>query len=794
MAENLVVAPATAVPDSRGTSAQPPEERPDLVRTTIPVAAGGIPAVTTALQHVYGEAGAIRGTRLLFRLNQADGYDCPGCAWPDPDSGRAVAEFCENGAKAVAEEGTTRRVGPEFFARHSVAELSQRSDYWLGKQGRLTHPMVLQPGSDHYQPISWNDAFSLIAAQLNSLASPDEAVFYTSGRTSNEAAFLYQLFVREFGTNNLPDCSNMCHESSGSGLSETIGIGKGTVRLDDFEKAQLIVVVGQNPGTNHPRMLSALSDAKKAGARIVAVNPLPEVGLLRFKHPQQVRGMFGGTALADLFLQVKINGDVALLQGIGKAILEAEEKRPGQVVDHSFIKDRSENYLAYKENVSRVSWDDIVRESGIAEAKIREAALLFVESERIIVCWAMGLTQHENAVDNVREVVNVLLLRGSIGKPGAGVCPVRGHSNVQGDRTMGIWEKPKPAFLDALDKATGIHAPRKHGLDAVATIHALHDGRAKVFFALGGNFLSATPDTEYTATALRRTTLTAHVATKLNRGHLVCGGTALILPVVGRTERDVQTTGEQFVSTENSMGVVQSSRGRLAPASEHLLSEPALVARLAEATLGSRTRMSWSWLAADYDRIRDLISRVVPGTENYNERVREPGGFYLPNGPREGRFTNATGKAKFSVHSLVHRQLQPGQLLLMTVRSHDQYNTTIYGLEDRYRGLSGARRVVLVNAADLATLGLRDGEVVDLTSHFRGETRTARRFTAVAYDIPQGCACAYFPEANALVPARQVAHTSNTPASKSVVITVAKAQDQRPFDAERTPAAQGFGS
>jgi molybdopterin-dependent oxidoreductase alpha subunit len=795
MAESLEGAPAIAsFPDRRGTSAQAPEETSDLGRRAVPTAAGGAAAVASALKHVFGEAGAARGTRLLFRLNQADGYDCPGCAWPDPDSGRAIAEFCENGAKAVAEEGTARRASPELFARHTVAELSQRSDYWLGKQGRLTHPMVLRPGADHYQPLSWNEAFSLIAGQLSSLASPDEAIFYTSGRTSNEAAFLYQLFARALGTNNLPDCSNLCHESSGSGLSETIGIGKGTVRLDDFEKAQLIVVVGQNPGTNHPRMLSALADAKKAGARIVAVNPLPEVGLLRFKHPQQVRGLLSGTSLAELFLQVKINGDVALLQGIGKAILEAEERRPGQVVDHAFVKERTENYLAYKENLARVSWDDIVRESGIGEAQIREAALLFIESERIIVCWAMGLTQHENAVDNVREVVNVLLLRGSIGKPGAGVCPVRGHSNVQGDRTMGIWEKPKPAFLDALEKATGIHAPRKHGLDAVSSIHALHDGRAKVFFALGGNFLSATPDTEYTAAALRRATLTAHVATKLNRAHLITGRTALLLPCLGRTERDLEASGEQFVTTENSMGVVQSSRGRLSPASEHLLSEPAIVARLAEATLGSSTRVSWSWLAADYDRIRDLISQVVPGTENYNQRVREPGGFYLPNGPREGRFTTATGKARFTAHPLVRRQLQPGQLLLMTVRSHDQYNTTIYGLEDRYRGLSGARRVVLMNAADLAALALRDGEVVDLTSHFRGETRTARRFVAVAYDIPSGCACAYFPEANALVPARQVAHTSNTPASKSVVITVAKAQDLRPFDAERTPASQGFGS
>src|SRR3954469_10409530 len=774
MAESLEGAPAVVtLSDPRGTNAQAPEETSQLQRKQIPTAAGGVAAVTSALRHAFGEAGVARGTRLLLRLNQADGFDCPGCAWPDPDSGRAVAEFCENGAKAVAEEGTSRKVGPEFFARHSVADLSQRSDYWLGKQGRLTHPMVLRPGAEHYQPISWDEAFALIGTELRALASPDEAIFYTSGRTSNEAAFLYQLFVREFGTNNLPDCSNMCHESSGSGLSETIGIGKGTVRLDDFAKAQLIVVVGQNPGTNHPRMLSALAEARKAGAKIVAVNPLPEVGLLRFKHPQQIRGVLTGTALAELFLQVKINGDVALLQGIGKAILEAEDKNPGRVVDQAFVKERTENYLAYKEAISRVSWDEIVRESGIPEAQIRKAALLFVESERIIVCWAMGLTQHQNAVDNVREVVNVLLLRGSIGKPGAGVCPVRGHSNVQGDRTMGIWEKPKPAFLDALDAATGIHAPRKHGFDAVDTIHALHQGRAKVFFAMGGNFLSATPDTEYTAAALRNARLTAHVSTKLNRGHLVAGGTALILPCLGRTEDDAG----RFVTTDNSMGVGPMSWGRMKPASKHLISEPEIVARLAKATLGAKTKVQWSWLAEDYDRIRDLIAMVVPGTEAYNERVRKPGGFYLPNGPREGNFTTATGKAKFTVHALPSHQLRKGELLMMTVRSHDQYNTTIYGLDDRYRGLKGDRRVVLLHRDDLRERGLKDGQTVNITSHFQGETRTARRFTALAYDIPRGCACTYFPEANALVPARHVAHTSNTPASKSVVITLAPEQN-----------------
>jgi molybdopterin-dependent oxidoreductase alpha subunit len=746
--------------DPRGVSAQSPETPVPLATRPPAKVAGGIPAVISSIKHALGEAGVVRGARLLARLNQFGGYDCPGCAWPEPDGHRGVFEFCENGAKAIAEEGTSERVTPDFFARHSVAELSRQSDHWLGKQGRLTFPMVLRPGAAHYQPLSWDQTFGLLGSELRALASPDEAVFYTSGRTSNEAAFLYQLFVRAYGTNNLPDCSNMCHESSGSGLTETIGAGKGTVRLDDFEKAQLILVVGQNPGTNHPRMLTALQAAKRAGAKIVGVNPLREAGLIGFKHPQEV--LRRATTLSDLFLQVRINGDVALFQGLGKALLEAG------AVDEAFVRDRTEGFAAYADRLRNLNWADIEAGCGVGQPEIRAAAEMLAARERIIVCWAMGLTQHANAVDNVREVVNVLLLRGAIGKPGAGVCPVRGHSNVQGDRTMGIWEKPSPAFLDALERATGIRAPREHGLDTVEAIHALHARRAKIFFALGGNFLSATPDTEYTASALRNARLTAHVSTKLNRSHLVAGATALILPCLGRTEEDAG----QFVTTENSMGVVQMSRGRVPPASAELLSEPAIVARLAEATLPS-SAVRFRWLAEDYDRIRDLIAQVVPGAERYNERVRQPGGFYLPNGPREGKFTTPSGRAKFTVHDLPAHALRKGELLMMTVRSHDQYNTTIYGLDDRYRGLKGDRRVVLVSAEDLRELGLRDGQTVDITSHFQGETRTARRFTAVAYDIPRGCACTYFPEANVLVPARHVAHTSNTPASKSVVITLA---------------------
>jgi molybdopterin-dependent oxidoreductase alpha subunit len=800
MAENLTDRPLPApsqpqeLADPRKVKAQPPEDPVALHQGAPKTYAGGAPAVMHAMRHAISEAGPIRGARLLFRLNQFEGYDCPGCAWPDPDHERSSAEFCENGAKAIAEEGDSKRITADFFARHSVAELSERSDYWLGKQGRLTQPMLLKPGATHYEPIGWDEAFATLGRELNALSSANEAVFYTSGRTSNEAAFLYQLFVREYGTNNLPDCSNMCHESSGSGLGETIGIGKGTVKLEDFDHAKVILVIGQNPGTNHPRMLSALQRAKERGAKIVSINPLREAGLIAFKHPQKPLELLGrGTPLTDLYLQVRINGDVAVLQGLGKALLEAG------AVDQSFVKERTENYLAYIEQLSRVSWNDVVDQGGVTEAEIREVAKLLASTDRVIACWAMGLTQHENAVDNIREVVNVLLLRGAFGKPGAGACPVRGHSNVQGDRTMGIYEKPKEPFLAALDKATGIRAPREHGYDVVDAIHAMHEGKAKIFFALGGNFLSATPDTEYTAAALRRTRLTAHVSTKLHRGHLVAGASAIILPCLGRTEEDVGGDGfagdgrrpqaaasdSRFVTTENSMGVVQMSRGRMKPASKALLGEPEIVARLAEATLGKRTRLPYRELAKDYDKIRDLIAKVVPGCESYNERVRQQGGFYLPNGPREGKFTTPTARAKFSVHEMPRWKLAKGQLLMMTVRSHDQYNTTIYGLADRYRGLAGDRRVVLMNRDEIRELGFSEGQVVDLTSHFRGETRTARRFVIVGYDIPRGCVCTYFPEANALVPARQQAHTSGTPASKSVVVTLSPARNPAPLNPER---------
>ncbi|HEX8355674.1 MAG TPA: FdhF/YdeP family oxidoreductase [Pyrinomonadaceae bacterium] len=788
-AEEPSRAGATPTPTDEGAStpsrvrAQPPEEFTGGEFTGASEVSGGLGAVWSATRHIVREAGVVRGARTLLKVNQKDGFDCPGCAWPDPDGERSHAEFCENGAKAVAEEATTRRVTPEFFKEWSVADLSRKSDYWLGKQGRITQPVVLRRGATHYEPVGWDEAFKLVADELNALDSPDEAAFYTSGRTSNEAAFLYQLFVRQFGTNNLPDCSNMCHESSGRALTETIGVGKGTVTLDDFQLADCIFIIGQNPGTNHPRMLSTLRAAKRRGCRIVHVNPLPEAGLARFKHPQHPADLLGGgTELSDLFLQVRVNGDVALLKGLMKEVLEEEARRPGEVLDREFIEEKTHGFDEFTLALGAADWDDLVEQSGVAREQMREAAEIYIGSERAIVCWAMGLTQHKNAVANIQEIVNLLLLRGNLGRPGAGACPVRGHSNVQGDRTMGIWERPADTFLDALAREFDFEPPRRHGLDTVETIRAMHEREVKVFFALGGNFLSATPDTEFTAEALRRCRLTAQVSTKLNRSHLVTGEQALILPCLGRTERDRQKSGEQFVSVENSMGVVHSSRGSLEPASPHLLSEPSVVARLARATLGGRSAVEWEWLVEDYDRVRDLIERVIPGFRDYRGRVREPGGFYLPNLAREGVFKTSTERANFTVHELPRIALAPGQLLLMTVRSHDQFNTTIYGLDDRYRGVYNERRVVFLNPSDVEERGLSAGQVVDLTSHFEGEQRTARRFLVVPYPVPRRCAAAYFPEANVLVPVRSVADKSNTPASKSVVISVHPSDAPLKFD------------
>jgi molybdopterin-dependent oxidoreductase alpha subunit len=739
--------------------------------------AAGVKAVMVSLQRGLESMGAVRTAAALARLNQRHGFDCPGCAWPEEHGGRKLAEFCENGAKAVAEEATKRVVTPEFFARHSIADLEGRPEYWLSQQGRLTHPMVLRPGDDHYRPIEWDDAYRLIADELRALASPHEAAFYTSGRTSNEAAFLYQLMVRSFGTNNLPDCSNMCHESSGTALVEAIGIGKGSVTVEDVTLADLIIIAGQNPGTNHPRMLSVLEKAKANGAKIIAVNPLPEAGLIRFKDPQKVHGVVGhGIPIADEFVQIRLGGDMALFAGLGRLLLEADDAAPGTVVDRDFIAAHCANFDEYEARTRAIDIDTVLDATGIDRAQLELMAKMLMASERTIVCWAMGLTQHRHAVPMISEIANLLLMRGMIGKPGAGLCPVRGHSNVQGDRTMGIWEKMPEEFLAALDSRFGIVSPREHGVDTVDAIRAMRDGRAKVFMGMGGNFAMATPDTAVTEAALRSCSLTVQVSTKLNRSHVVHGATALILPSLGRTDRDIQNGAKQQVSVEDSMSMVHLSRGSLHPPSDQVRSEVAIVCQLARALLGPDHPVSWELFNTDYDAIRDAIAAVVPGCEDYNRKVRQPDGFQLPHPPRDSReFPTSTGKANFSADPLEWVPVPDGRLVLQTLRSHDQYNTTIYGLDDRYRGVKGGRRVIFVNPADIERFGLSDGDRIDLVSEFAGgdgqlQERRAKDFMVVAYSTPVGNAAAYYPETNPLVPLDHTAAKSNTPVSKAIVI------------------------
>lgn len=748
----------------------------NVVSTGAEHEAAGVKAVMVSMQRGFEQMGLLRTAAALTRLNQRHGFDCPGCAWPEEHGGRKLAEFCENGAKAVAEEATKRVVTPEFFARHTVDELDAKPEYWLSQQGRLTHPVVLRPGETHYRPIEWDEAYRLIADELNGLASPDEALFYTSGRTSNEAAFLYQLLVRSYGTNNLPDCSNMCHESSGTALTESIGIGKGSVTVEDVTEADLILIAGQNPGTNHPRMLSVLEKAKANGAKIIAINPLPEAGLIRFKDPQKVNGVVGhGIAIADEFVQIRIGGDMALFAGLGRLLLEAEQRAPGTVVDHEFIATHCAGYEEYAAQTRAVDLETVTAATGVDLAQLRRVADMLIASQRTVVCWAMGLTQHRHAVATIGEATNLLFLRGMIGKPGAGVCPVRGHSNVQGDRTMGIWEKMPESFHAALDKRFGITTPRKHGHDTVDAIRAMRDGRAKVFIGMGGNFVSATPDTEVTEAALRSCALTVQISTKLNRSHLVHGRTALILPTLGRTDKDYQAGGKQLVSVEDSMSMVHLSRGNLTPPSDHLRSEVAIVCQLARTLLGPEHPVPWELFNADYDRIRDAIADVVPGCEDYNTRVRRPDGFQLPHPPRDSReFRTSTGKANFSVYPLQWVPVPEGRLVLQTLRSHDQYNTTIYGLDDRYRGVKGGRRVVFVNPVDIDRLGLDPEDRVDLVSEFEGQERRADDFLVVPYSTPVGNAAAYYPETNPLVPLDHTAEKSNTPVSKAIVIRLEK--------------------
>ncbi len=736
--------------------------------------AAGLTGVKVAIQHLSEEIGVDAVASLAPKMNQFDGFDCPGCAWPDPDEKRSfLAEYCENGAKAIAEEATTKKADPDFWSKYSVFELSQFTDYDLGKSGRITHPMLLEEGGTHYRPIAWTDAFSIIAQELKALNSPDEAVFYTSGRTSNEAAFIYQLFVRCFGTNNLPDCSNMCHESSGVALNRTLGLGKGSVKHEDFEKAEVIMIFGQNPGTNHPRMLASLEAAKKQGAKIIAVNPLKEPGLLRFSNPQGV-SLLKSTAISDHYLQVRINGDMALLKALLYLMLEAEDAEPNSVFDQDFIQKHTLGYKELITDIRSYDFNELVSMSGVSEKEIRDVSTLLIEKKRIIICWAMGITQHKNGVATIQDIVNVLLLKGSIGKPGAGTCPVRGHSNVQGDRTMGIYEKPSEAFLAKQEQVTGVSMPRKHGWDAVESIEAMAESKAGVFFAMGGNFLSASPDTWTTARALENCSLTVHVSTKPNRSHVIHGKRALILPCLGRSENDVQQEGNQFVTVENSMGVVHQSQGDRKPASDLLKSEATIVAELAHAYFGDDHAVDWLALVANYDRIRDLISEVIPGFDNFNARVRQKGGFYLPNGPRDLSFTNKEQKGLLTVNKLEKLNMEGAQYVLMTIRSHDQFNTTVYGLDDRYRGVFNERRVLFMNPVDMKNEGLKQGDVVNLIGHYKGERRVAHRFMPIPYDIPSGNTAAYFPETNVLVPLDSTADESNTPTSKAVMITIEK--------------------
>lgn len=740
--------------------------------------AAGLSAIYSGLKHVRKYMTPSQVKKTMFAVNQKGGFDCPGCAWPDPDDDRSkLGEYCENGMKAIAEEAQKKLITPSFFTAHSILNLSKKSDFELGKLGRLEHPMVLNEAGTHYMPISWEDAFRLIGDELSRLDSPDDAIFYTSGRTSNEAAFLYQLFVRVYGTNNLPDCSNMCHESSGKGLSETLGIGKGSVTLDDIHQAEAIIVMGQNPGTNHPRMLTALEKCKDNGGKIISVNPLPEAGLLHFINPQKGSKLIGGgTRLADLFLQVRINGDIALLKAIMILLFEEEALHPGKVIDQAFIEKNTLDFEAFKADLLQQDLATCINESGVSEKDIHRAVDLIKYKKKVIICWAMGLTQHINGVENIREIVNLLLMKGAIGKPGAGTCPVRGHSNVQGDRTMGIWEAPKDSFLDNLDKEFNIISPRHHGFSVVDAIKAMHENKAKVFIGLGGNFISATPDTKFTAVALRNCNLTVHISTKLNRSHLVHGKKALILPCLGRTEIDHQASGDQIVSVENSMGIVHQSKGVLAPASTHLKSEVSIVCEMAKASLQNKSSIPWDRFKDNYDAIRERIEKVIPGFEDFNTQVRKPGGFYLPNGAREGKFSTKSGRAHFTINPSPKHTLKKDEYIMMTVRSHDQYNTTIYGLNDRYRGIYNERRIILMNHDDMIKDGFDNGDVVHLFGHHNGVDRVANNFIVVKYDIPSKCVATYFPEANVLVPIDSFAKGSKTPASKFVKIKIQKSE------------------
>ncbi len=748
------------------------EEYPDLKVSEPEESAVGIPAVLHSMGPALRDLGPKRTALLTTAMNQKDGFDCMSCAWPDP-SHRSPLEFCENGLKAVTWEATPITVPSSFWAENSLTSLDARDEYWLGQQGRLVEPVHKPAGSDHYVPISWAEAFALVADRLNALDSPDRASFYTSGRTANETAFLYQLFVRAFGTNNLPDCSNMCHESTGTAMGETLGVGKSTIQYDDFGQADLIIVMGQNPGTNHPRMLTALEECKRNGGAIVAVNPLPEAGLKRYKNPQKPRGVVGrGTDIANELLQIRSGGDMALLQAVCKRVLEAEDAAPGTVLDHEFLAEHTDGLAELREHLRDLDEAEVLVATGLSVEQIDHLAARYIAADRVIITWAMGITQHRKAVDTIKEIVNLLLLRGNIGRPGAGASPIRGHSNVQGDRTMGIWEQMSDTFLDAVGNEFGFEPPREHGFDAIQTLEGMQRGDIEIFLAMGGNFVGAISDTRAVEAAMRGTKLTVQVSTKLNRSHVVTGEEAIILPTLGRTEIDIQNGVAQFLSVEDSVCAVHATHGRIPPVAPNLLSEVAIVGQLAQATLGDRHDIDWQGMIDDYDVIRTHVSRVVPGFESFNAAVRLEEGFVLPNGPRDSRtFDTATGKARITVNELEALVRPEGRLILQTLRSHDQFNTTIYGLDDRYRGIKKGRDVVFVNPDDLTELGLADGQRVDVISEWPGEPdRTLADLRIVSYPTARGCAAAYYPEANVLVSMSSNAIGSNTPVSKAVIV------------------------
>ncbi|MFD2100667.1 FdhF/YdeP family oxidoreductase [Flagellimonas iocasae] len=736
--------------------------------------AAGFLGVKEALRHGFKEMGIVRSMKALLEMNQEDGFRCPSCAWPVPEHPSKIAEYCENGAKALADEATSEHIGAEFFSKHSVEELSQRSDFELNKLGRVIEPMVLRSGKVHYEPIAWQEAYDLISEELHQLKDPNEAIFYTSGRSSNEAAFLYGMFARALGTNNMPDCSNMCHESSGVALSSTLGIGKGSVKLDDLYGAEIVLVVGQNPGTNHPRMLSALEKCKKNGGKIVSINPLAETGLVHFKNPQNVSDMLGsGQAMADIHLPVRINEDIALAKLILKKLVALDSKN-SNVLDHEFIVDNVDGYDSILADLARYDVESLQRRTGVSMRKIDQTVQLLAENSKIVICWAMGLTQHKNAVECIQEYVNILLLKGALGKPFAGTCPVRGHSNVQGDRSVGIMHYVNKTLNAKIKEHLKFNPPTEPGYDTVKAIEAMHEKKAKVFVCLGGNFLMAASDTKYTAEAIQNCSLTVQISTKLNRSHLVTGKTALLLPTFGRSEKDEKKGELQFLTMESSTGKVRQSRGLLKPTSEHIKSEPEIIAMLAHTYFKGGHAVDWKALGEDYNLIRSYIDKTVKGFDKTSERSKGFG-YYLPNNVRERDFRMLpNGKAQLTLNSLPDHNLKPDELLLMTIRSHDQFNTTIYGLNDRYRGVHNERRVVFMNTEDMEQFNLKKLDVVNLHSEYDDIQRTAEQFLVIPYEIPKGNMAAYFPETNLLVPHNQFADKSQTPISKSIKVTVEK--------------------